>query len=125
MFDIQKYIEDGTVIRTKIAMDINYRDIDSEDLPSVVNNSVVKAGFFGDGYNERVPKEQWTEKYLDELSCASVGECFNPEYLYYLNEVAEYVRGKKKKVSSKLFMGAIVVAVAVVALVLVVSSLNP
>ena len=125
MFDIQKYIENGTVIQTKIAMDINYSKIGSEDLPAVLNDPVVKASFFGDGYKKKFSREQWTEKYLNQLSCAAVAECFNPEYLYYLNEVAEYVRGKKGKTNSKLLMGAIVIAMAVVALVLVVSSLNP
>ena len=60
-----------------------------------VNDPVIKASFFGEGYKDKIPKEQWTEQYLDLLGCAAIAECFNAEYLYYLNEVAEHVHKKK------------------------------
>ncbi len=66
--------------------------------------------------------DRWTEKYLDELSCAVAAECFNTEYLYYLNEVADYVN--KKKGNSKLIIGAVVLVVAVAALILAFSGWN-
>lgn len=122
MFDIQRYIEDGTVQRTKIAIGIKYRDIGTEELRALVNDPVVKASFFEEGYDKKIPKKQWTERYLDELPFAAVADCFNEEYLYYLNDVAEYVQGKKRrKKNCRLALGAAVLVVVLAALVWVVA----
>lgn len=97
MLDIHEYIADGAVKRVRIAMDIKFRKIGTDDLSEIVDAPEIKAAFFGQGYNKKVSKDQWTEVYLDKLSCAVAAECFNPEYLYYLNEVAEYVNREKEK----------------------------
>lgn len=122
MFDVHKYLSDGAVKREKIAMDIKYREIGTDELNVIVNDPDVKAAFFGHGFQNKIPMDRWTEKYLDELSCAVVAECFNTDYLYYLNEVAEYVN--KKKGNSKLIIGAVVLVVAVAALILAFSGWN-
>ena len=122
MFDVHKYLLDGTVKREKIAMDIKYREIGTEELNVIVNDPDIKAAFFGHGYPNKTPMDRWTEKYLDELSCAVAAACFNTEYLYYLNEVADYVN--KKKGNSKLIIGAVVLVVAVAALILAFSGWN-
>lgn len=108
MLDIQKYIEGEVVKREKIAMDIKYRRIGEEELRAIVEEPAIKSDFFGQGYNKKVPKDQWTERYLDKLSYAVAAECFNPEYLYYLNEVAEYVNSKKKGEIFKRIIRAVV-----------------
>lgn len=122
MFDVHKYLSNGAVKREKIATDIKYRIIGTEELNVIVNDADVKAAFFGHGFQDKIPMDQWTEKYLDELSCAVAAKCFNAEYLYYLNEVAEYVN--KKKGNSKLIIGAVVLVVAVAALFLAFSGWN-
>lgn len=124
MFDIQKYIENGTVQQTKIASDIKYRDINSEDLSAIVNNPIIKASFFGEGYKNKLPEEQWTKQYLDELACAAIADCFNAEYLYHLDEVAEYVNRKKEKMNHSFIIGAAIVAAAAAVLLIIISILN-
>lgn len=123
MFDVHKYISDGIVKREKIAMDIKYRDIGSEELSAIVNNPDVKAAFFGQGFHDKVPKDQWTEKYLDEITSAVAAECFNAEYLDYLNEVAEYVDKRKKMIKGLVSSLAVLIA-AVAALALILSNWN-
>lgn len=120
MIDVQKYISGGTVKREMIAMDIKYRKICSkEDLSEIINNPNVKAAFYGQGFHDKVPKDQWTEKYLDKLSYAVVAECFNAEYLDYLYEVAEYVDKRKKLIKGFVSsLAALIAAVAALALIL-------
>ena len=45
MFDVHKYLLDGTVKREKIAMDIKYREIGTEELNVIVNDPDIKAAF--------------------------------------------------------------------------------
>lgn len=122
MFDVHKYLSDGAVKREKIAMDIKYRVIGTKELNMLVNNPDIKSAFFGHGFQDKIPKDRWTEKYLDELSCAVAAECFNAEYLYYLNEVSEYMN--RKKGNFKLIIGAVVLVAAVAALIFAISRWN-
>lgn len=100
MIDPQKYIKNGRVDRAKIVSDIQCRNISLKELQRLIQDPMVSSGFFGDGYQGQVPKEQWTEQYLSQLTCAAIADCFNPEYLYYLNEVAEYVNSVRGKIKS-------------------------
>ncbi len=40
MFDVHKYLLDGTVKREKIAMDIKYREIGTEELNVTINEQI-------------------------------------------------------------------------------------
>lgn len=121
MVDKKAYIVNGRVEREKIAMDIKRLILSKSDLMEILSWKEVQDVFIGDHFSDRVPRSEWNEKYLDRLLCAVVAEAFNPEYLYYLNEVAEYVNARNKKDGNvKLVVGVAVIAVAVVVLAVVV-----
>lgn len=102
MIDAMKYVVDGVVEREKIAMDIKYRVISKQDISDLVKNSMIKTAFFGNGYTDKKPQSSWDRDYVDKLSYAVVSEAFNEEYLFYLNEVAEYVSKKEENICSVL-----------------------
>lgn len=118
MLDVHSYVVDGRVAREKIAMDVKYRNLNRTDLEHLAVNPDIQRAFIGDRYSDKVPKNQWTKDYLDELSYAVVGESFNKDYLLYLDEVAEYV--SKKKNNGKIIAGAIILLAAAAALTFVI-----
>lgn len=117
MLDIKKYIVNGRVEREKIAMDIKYLTITKNDLDILISNKEIREAFVGNEFSDKIPKSKWDKEYLDKLSYAVVAEGFNAEYLYYLNEVAEYVN--KKRGNSKLIIGSTIVVVFIIILVLI------
>ena len=92
-----KYIEDGRVERSRIALDIKYRKLRRQEIEVLINDPLITKAFFGETYNEKVSSQKWTEDYLETLALAVVGESFNPDYLLYLNDVAEHVAQIKRK----------------------------
>lgn len=122
MLDKQKYFEGGAVKRAAIAMDVKYRRLSHEELLELIGDSRVSREFFGNGYEGKLPKNQWDEAYLEKLSCAVVSESFNEGYLLHLEEVAAEIaaQGDKKKASHILagimIPAAIAFAMAVLAL---------
>lgn len=121
MIDKQRYFDGKNVNRVAIAMDIKYRRISHDQVMEIVNDPDISSTFFEDSYKDKVPKNQWNEKYLDELSYAVVAESFNKDYLLYLEKVANSVSSKKN--NYKIVIGGIVLTVAVVALVVVIGNL--
>ena len=123
MFNIETYIQDGTVKREKIALDIKRGVITKDDIKDLVSNAKIKESFFGNSSNVKANRSEWTKDYLDKLSYASVADCFNEDYLYYLSDVADYVRpSKKSKNSPKLLIGisaAVIVVVAIIVILVV------
>lgn len=115
----KEYIVDGVVEREKIALDIKYGKIKKSDLDVLISNNDIKEAFFGDGFHDKKPKNQWNKEYLNILSYVCIGEAFNAEYLYYLSEVAEYVNHmenekiKHKNTNKKLIIGASVVIIGI------------
>lgn len=105
------YIVDGKVARDKIAMDIKYRRLDRAGVERLCQDPAIQAAFFGAGYKNERPRGKWDKDYLDRLSYAVVGECFNREYLLHLAEVAEYV---SKAPSRKGVVVGIIAALAVI-----------
>lgn len=106
------YIVDGKVARDKIAMDIIKQKLDRAGVERLCQAPDIQAAFFGAGYRNERPRGKWDKDYLDRLSYAVVGECFNREYLLHLTEVAEYVsRAPSRK-------GIVVGVIIVLAIVL-------
>lgn len=117
MINKEKYFENGKLKRESIAMDIKYHRISHEDLLSLISAPEISKEFYGDMYKNKVPREEWNEQYLDKLSYAVVSESFNKDYLLYLEQVANGIG--EKKINTKIIVGGIVLAIAVVALIVV------
>lgn len=117
MVNREKYFENGKLKRESIAMDIKYRRISHEDLLTLIADPEISKEFYGDSYMDKIPREEWNEQYLDKLSYAVVSEGFNKDYLLYLEQVADGI-GEKKS-NSKVIIGGIVLAVAVIVLIVV------
>lgn len=117
MINKEKYFENGRLKRESIAMDIKYHRISHEDLISLISEPEISTEFYGDTYKDKVPRNEWDEKYLDKLSYAVVGESFNKDYLLYLEQVANGI--EKEKSNTKIIIGGIILAVAVIAFIVV------
>lgn len=118
----QRYFDGEKVKREAISMDIRYGKLSHEELLELISDPSISAEFYGNGYNDKLPKEQWDDKYLEKLSYAVVSEAFNKDYLLYLEEVANSISSNKN--NSKIIIGGIVLAVAVVVLVAVIASMS-
>ena len=127
MFDKNRYMIDGKIERGKIAMAIKRGKIQKNDIDILISDNDVQKEFFGRGFSNKKPKTEWNKKYLNILSYDVVAEAFNPEYLYYLNEVAEYVNKiendniKRKNRNKKLIIGAsvLIVGIAVIGMIVI------
>ena len=95
MYNLEDYFDDGHISRMKVASDIKSRKLTKEDLEKMITEPEVKSVFIGNRFNNTVKKEEWTKEYLEKLSNMAIGESFNKEYLFYLDEVAQYVNSKK------------------------------
>lgn len=97
MVDINRYLVKETVKRNLIVADIKRGNLSKNDIEKLNNNVLVKKSYFGDVFLDKRDKDEWTNKYLDELSLVAVSEKFNYEYLLYLCEVAEFIRKDNEK----------------------------
>lgn len=113
MNNIEKYIVDGDVRRSQIALDVADGTIAASEIRTICSDQRIKKAFIGTSYNKKIPKEAWNTSYLDQVVCASVAESFNLDYLLYLAEVGEYIRNRKTK-SNKRQAAGIVAALAIV-----------
>ena len=110
------YIVNGEVVRDKIAMDIKYRRLKRTDIEQLCLNPVIQDAFRGSGYNDKKPKREWNKDYLGRLSYAVVGECFNREYLLYLDEVANFV---SKAAVKKIVVAGVIIMLVIIAGIIV------
>lgn len=118
---MNKYFDGNKVIKEKVAMDIKYRELDKNGIDRLLAIPGVESSFVGTVYKKKIPSEQWNESYLDSLSYSAVTECFNKDYLYYLNQVAEFIaENKRKKKNVWLCIGIIGFAL-LLALLLIIS----
>ena len=113
MYSLKDYFDNGHISRMKVASDIKSRKLTKEDLEKMITEPEVKSVFIGNGFNNTVKKEEWTKEYLDKLSYMAIGESFNKEYLFYLDEVAQYVNSKQ---NSNIVLGIVLVVATLVAL---------
>jgi len=115
--DKQRYFEEGKVARGVIALDVRDRRIKHDDLMDLIADPAVAEAFYGGTYDDKIPKDQWNEKYLEKLSYAVVSGGFNRDYLLYLEEVAEEVTRRKNRIRNiKIMIGGIVLAVIIIIL---------
>ena len=117
MVNIEKYINDGEVQRTKIALDVADGSISASDIREICSDQRIKNAFIGTSYSKKRSRDSWDDSYLDQVVCAAAAENFNQDYLLYLAEVGEHVRNKKTTSNVKLIVG-MVAAVAIVAIII-------
>ena len=116
---MKDYLRNGAVSKSEIANDIKNGTLGRQDIEKLVKRESVSSAFIGTTYPKKVGQEQWTEKYLEKLVLAAVAESFNEDYLYYLYDVAKYVRVNAKKKKGLLSGIAIVAGIVVIVVVIV------
>ena len=111
-------------------MDIKYGKIQRNDIDILISDNDVQDEFFGRGFSDKKPQTEWNREYLNILSHAVVAEAFNPEYLYYLSDVAEYVNKmeddkiKRKNRNKKLIIGTSVAIIGIIVIGMIVIKLK-
>lgn len=118
-----RYVRDGRAARDAITMDVRYRRLKRGQIKALANDPMVQKEFFGSLEPLRKPKREWTPEYLRLLTGAAVGECFNLEYLLYLDEVAGYI--SKTKFRRIVIAGVIVVLVFIAGVLVYTYILRP
>lgn len=113
---IDDYFVNGKVARNRIAQDIKRRILSRSDIENLVLDKRIRSAFLNETYNKKVPKKEWNKLYLDELTNVSLAECFNRDYLLYLDEVADFVTKVKFK---KIILGTVIVVLVIIAGVVV------
>jgi len=122
MKNLENYMDDGRVNRVKVTMAVSSGELTRDDIISFCGDPRMKSAYIGTSYSHKCPKDKWDKKYLDKLVCSAVAESFNEDYLLYLNEVAEYVRGGKKKAVFRVRL--IIGAVALILIALAAAAIN-
>lgn len=117
MRNIEKYISDGEVQRSKIALDVADGSISASEIREICSDPRIKNAFIGTSYNKKRSKESWDAAYLDQIVCAAAAESFNQDYLLYLSEIGEHIRSKKPSSNLKLIVGVVAV-VAIIAVII-------
>lgn len=112
------YIDrNGKVDREGMADDVKARIIKGPDIERIVSDKRIQAGFIN-GTFKRAAKKEWDKDYLDKLSYTAISECFNMDYLLYLDEVADFVsKARFKKVDLRKAILVLVIIAGVVVLI--------
>ena len=113
---IDDYIIDGMVDRSKIAIDIKYRVISRPEIEQLVLDKRIQSAFLNKTYDKKISKKEWNKSYLNVLTCVAIAECFNRDYLLYLDEVADFVKKAKFK---RIIIGSVIVVLVIIAGVVV------
>jgi len=121
--DINSYLKNETVRRSKIAQDIKNNILTQQEVEELISNEQISSAFFGSGYSNKRPESTWDREYLETISNAASAEAFNAEYLRYLFKVSEYVNksetadSKDSKATIFIIIGAIVVCISIIILI--------
>lgn len=124
---MKDYLRNGVASRSEIANDIENGTLGKEDIEKLINRDDVVDSFIGSSYPNKVGRDQWTEKYLDKLVLAAIAENFNEDYMYYLYDVAKYVRDSKKKGYIKILtavVGKVRIILVIVVIALIVMAIR-
>lgn len=88
-FNSSEYLDEkGGVLKKKIRQDIRERILTRNEIWILIRNVKIQKGFFGTEYHHKKPIKEWTEEYLEAISFS---DSFNPDYLFYLDDVANYL----------------------------------
>ena len=118
MNNIEKYIVDGEVQKTKIALDASDGSLSSSDIIELCSDQRIKNAFIGAHYSKRTSKDTWSQSYLDQIVCAAVAESFNQDYLLYLAEVSEYIRSNKKSIIKPILVLLVITITIIIGIVI-------
>lgn len=126
MIDVNRYINDGKVMRSKITRDIKYGAITKNELDALISDKLICCSFRGSEYKNKKPKSEWNKEYLEELSYAAIAESFNADYLHYLFDVATYVNSNRnqKKRKPLLWIALLILAIILVITVIILTQNN-
>ena len=91
---VEDYLENGHVKRGSISQHIKLKKISRSELEILINDPRINRGFIGEKFQNKKPRAEWDQKYLDSLVYEAVAGAFNADYLRYLFEVAQYVRSQ-------------------------------
>jgi len=94
---VKNYIVNGRVAREEIAADICDGVLSREDIKHLVEKREIRDAFIGTSYSKKTDQKNWDDQYLKNLPDVSVAEAFNEDYMYYLADVAEYVKAECNK----------------------------
>ena len=86
-----EFLQDGKFYRSTVVTEVRDRRLSRDEIKQLDDDPEMRAEFFGDLTPYKRPKTEWDERYLERLSLVAGGECFNVEYLLYLDEVTDYV----------------------------------
>lgn len=116
------YVKDGKVLISEIVYGIKDGVLGKAEIYDLINDERIRSEFIGKSCKHKVDdKKKWTKEYLNKLILASVAECFNEDYLFYLYDVAEYVREKTKKKKAAIAIGGIMAFVLLIGLIIIVA----
>lgn len=87
-----EFLRDGKFYRSAVVTEIRTRRLSRDEIKQLAGDPEMQAEFFGDLTPYVRPKKEWDTRYLECLSMVAGGECFNVEYLLYLDEVTDYVK---------------------------------
>lgn len=106
-----KYIENNVVLPGHIASDVRFGRISHQDIIEILKDERVKKAFIGTHLEQKRPQSEWGKDYLDELFGMASMTCFNEDYLFFLEDVAKYVKKRKER---KTFLTKLCVFLSVV-----------
>jgi hypothetical protein len=118
------YIVNGKVARNRIALDIKYRKLNRISIERLISDPEIASTFFGGNFTKKTPKNEWNKSYLDELSYAAVAQSFNPDYLFYLDEVAEFVNKPESKKPINAYVVLIIAIVIAISIAITIAVHN-
>lgn len=103
-FNPSNYLDEkGNVEKRRICQDIKNRILTRKEIWMLIENVPIQKGFYGVEYQHKKPIKEWNEEYLEAVSFSPA---FNPDFLFYLDDVANYLASihPKKKEKKKGFL---------------------
>lgn len=92
-----EFLRNGEFYRSAVVAEVKARRLSRSEIKQFADDPDMQAEFFGDLSAYIRPKKEWNELYLKQLSSVAGGECFNVEYLLYLDEVIDYITKTHQK----------------------------
>lgn len=114
-----EFLRDGEFYRSAVVTEIRARKLSRTEIEQIAAEPEIQAEFFGELAPYMRPQKEWDESYMDVLSCVATAECFNKEYLLYLDEVVDYVsKAPRRKMMKWGIAGVLLILAGAVAWIL-------